>query len=150
MSTQDGEPVPPRPPAGSHYVARRPARGHLVALMDGAVEQRGFQLVGYPTRGLRAGELHELVVTDQPGVDTGARIDRVAYQGFVEITQAGVAVRGDRLVVGGQEIGVLVGFDECHMPNHLNVVAYSADWRGGRTRGLALGDAVAFEPPERD
>ena len=117
------------------------------ALMDGGVERRGFQLVGYPTRGLRAGELHELVVTDQPGLGTDARVDRVAYQGFVEITQAGVAVRGDRLVIGGREVGVLAGFDECHMPNHLTIVVYSPDWRGGRARGLALGDVVSFEPP---
>src|SRR5438045_2575549 len=104
MAVDDPPPVAPSPPAGSHYVARRAASGQLVALMDGQVEARGFQLVGYPTRGLRAGELHELVVTDEPGLETSARIDRVAYQGFVEITQAGVAVRGDRLVIGGQEV----------------------------------------------
>ncbi|HZR97124.1 MAG TPA: hypothetical protein VFE37_00370 [Chloroflexota bacterium] len=84
MAAQDGAQAAPGPPAGSHYVARRPASGHLVALMDGGVEQRGFQLVG---------------------------------------------------------------FDECHMPNHLNIVVYSPDWRGGRSRGLALGDPVSFEPP---
>jgi hypothetical protein len=147
MAVDDTPRAAPGPPAGSHYVARRPATGHLVALMDGGVEQRGFQLVGYPTRGLRAGELHELIVTDQPDLGTDARIDRVAYQGFVEIAQAGVAVRGDRLVIGGREVGILVGFDECHMPNHLNIIVYSTDWRGGRSRGLALGDLVAFEPP---
>jgi len=147
MAVEDTARSAPGPPAGSHYVARRPAQGHVVALMDGGVERRGFQLVGYPTRGLRAGELHELIVTDEPGLGTDARIDRVAYQGFVEITQAGIAVRGDRLIVGGQEVGVLVGFDECHMPNHLNIIVYNADWRGGRSRGLALGDPAVFQPP---
>jgi hypothetical protein len=109
--------------------------------MDGGVERRGFQLVGYPTRVLRQRELHELIVTDEAPLDFNARVDRVAYQGFVEIGQAGVVARGNHVTIGGQ----VVGFDECHLPNHLNVIIYSPDRRGGQSRGLAIGDTVSFE-----
>ena len=46
-----------------------------------------------------------------------------------------------------QQEAAVAGFVECHMPNHLNIIVYSPDWRGGRSRGLALGDAAVFEPP---
>src|SRR5215207_4932980 len=135
------------PPVGSHYVERRPVEGVLVALMNGQLQRRGFVLKGYPTRALRAGDLHELIVTDELPEGDGSRVDHIGYLGFVEITQGGIVVRGDRLLVGTRAVGLLAGFDECHMPNHLNVIVHHADCRGGQSRGLALGDRVCFEPP---
>ena len=34
----------------------------------------------------------------------------------------GVLVRGDAVPIDGREVGTVVGFDECHFPNHLNIV----------------------------
>jgi len=50
------------------------------------------------------------------------------------------------VIIAGKEIGTLVGFDETHMPNHLNILLYGPERRTGQQFGLKGGDTVIIEP----
>ncbi|TDD79064.1 hypothetical protein E1293_24425 [Actinomadura darangshiensis] len=105
---------------------------------------RGMRLEPFASRCVRAGEVHELVATDHGETASGARIDRVAFLGFAEINAGGVLDRGDELWVGGRRIGVLLGFDGCHFPNHYNVLVRAEPACTGTELGLVPGERLAF------
>jgi hypothetical protein len=105
---------------------------------------RGMHLEPYASRCVRAGEVHELVATDHTETVPGARIDRVAFLGFAEITTAGVLDRGDEVWIGGRRIGVLLGFDGCHLPNHYNVLIIADPPPTGGELGLVPGERLVF------
>ena len=45
-------------------------------------------------------------------------------------------------------VGTVIGFDETHLPNHLNIVIYTVSLVTGRDLGAQLGDEVRFEMGE--
>jgi hypothetical protein len=81
-----------------------------------------MQLLPFESRCLLAGEIHELVLTDEVDAGAGDSVDRVAFLGFAEIRIGGVAERGDAVRLEGRRFGRLLGFDASHAPNHLNVL----------------------------
>lgn len=114
----------------------------MVVVLDGQYPERGLKLIPQPSRAICRSQVHELIVTDQEA-GPGSTVNPIAYLGFIEFTQGGVMVAGDRVVVNGEEIGVICGFDETHMPNHLNIVL-RGDRVSGRVRNLALEQQVEF------
>lgn len=108
--------------ASNLYFAKQTVTGHLVAILNGMNEKRGLELIQQPTRAVKCGEIHELILTDELNAEPGGGVDPVSYLGFMEIQQAGVLRSGDTVQLNGRQIGTLVGFDETHMPNHLNIV----------------------------
>jgi hypothetical protein len=102
--------------------AKRPVSGVLVKVLIHRRDDRGMELEPYASRCVRQGEVHELVTTSHSALEPGARIDRVGFLGFAEMTCAGVIDRGDRVWAGGHFIGTVLGFDACHFPNHYNIL----------------------------
>ena len=90
--------------------------------------------------------MHELQLTDEADARPGTTVDRCAAIAFFEFKEGGLLVGGDTVIIAGKEIGTLVGFDETHMPNHLNIVLYGTERRTGLQWGLAGGDLVVVEP----
>jgi Family of unknown function (DUF6917) len=101
---------------------KRPVAATVVKVLKHRRDDRGMRLEPFASRCVRAGEVHELVTTDEPDTATGARVDRVGFLGFAEIGNAGVIDRGDRVLVDGAPVGTVLGFDACHFPNHYNVL----------------------------
>jgi len=126
------------------YVAKRPVEGRVVCVLHARSERRGMQLESHPSRAAPAGQIHELALTDDAEAAPGRRVDRVAYVGFVEIERGGVILAGDRVTVGGRELGRVVGFDETHYPNHMNIVLRGALWQTGRELGVEVEASVSF------
>ncbi len=126
------------------YFSRRQVRGRLCAVLQGTLRERGLSLIPQPSRAMKAGDVHELIVTDEAGARPGTRVDRVAYVGFVEIDEAGVVVEGDAVWIGGKRAGVVAGFDCTHIPNHLNIVVRADQLCSGREMGLAVEDEVVI------
>ena len=58
----------------------------------------------------------------------------------------GVLVRGDAAPIDGREVGTVAGFDECHFPNHLNIVLQAADVRTGIQLGTRPGALLQIRP----
>jgi hypothetical protein len=118
--------------------------GTLLKVLVHRRTDRGMRLEPHASRCVRVGEVHELVATDHAETAAGARIDRVAFLGFAEMTAAGVLDRGDEVWIGGRRIGVLLGFDGCHLPNHYNVLIRSAPSLTGEDLGLTPGEPLVF------
>ena len=104
---------------------KRALRGTLVKVLRHRREERGMSLEPYASRCVRAGEVHELAVTDHDETEPGARIDRIGFLGFAEFTRAGVLDRGDEFWIGSCHVGTVHGFDACHFPNHYNILVHS-------------------------
>jgi hypothetical protein len=101
---------------------KRPVEASVVKVLKHRREDRGMRLEPFTSRCVRAGEVHELVTTDHADTAAGARIDRVGFLGFAEVANAGVIDRGDQVLVDGTPVGIVLGFDACHFPNHYNVL----------------------------
>lgn len=120
--------------------------GRMIKLMRHSSHQRGMTLIAHRSRCVRSGEVHELVSTDQRALLPGARVDRVGFIGFMEATSAGVIEIGDRFSIGTNVIGVVLGFDECHAPNHYNILIATPTLLTAADLATAtLGAAVRFE-----
>ncbi len=125
------------------YVTASPVVGEVVAVLRGKLQDRGLQLIPQPSRALKQGDIHEMVVTDE-AAEPSQTVDRVAYLGFCEIIRGGVAKAGDRVQIGEQMDAVLLGYDATHAPNHYNIVFSASSLRDGVDSGLKLGMSVHF------
>lgn len=131
------------------YVDKRSVHGRIVCVLDARSERRGMQLELHPSRAVPAGEIHELAVTDDPTAGPGARVDRVAYVGFIEIVRGGVILAGDQVTLGPRQLGRVVGFDCTHFPNHMNILVRGPLWKTGRELEAVVDEPAvfAFTPP---
>ncbi|GAA2106276.1 DUF6917 domain-containing protein [Streptomyces synnematoformans] len=120
--------------------------GRLVKILIHRREDRGMSVDEWASRCVRRGEVHELVTTDQHDTATGARVDRVGFLGFVELAGGGVIDRGDPVVIDGEQVGTVLGFDSCHFPNHYNILIAVDEPRTGRDLGLRPAMEVSFGP----
>lgn len=116
-------------------------------VLDGRLDERGLQLIAPISRALLAGEIHELILTDEEGAGPNKKVNKIAYLGFFEVSQSGVMVTGDDIYVARQKIGRVAGFDITHMPNHLNIVIYSDERTSGLEKGLELGTEFKCSKP---
>jgi hypothetical protein len=124
----------------SPYVARRPVEGELVAVLDLALENRGLKPIIPRSRALTTRSIHEVAITDQERTDEKGLIDRVSYVGFVEISRGGVVVVDDLVKISNLDIGVLLGFDETHFPNHMTLIVRAGERKTGKQLGVGVGD----------
>lgn len=123
---------------------KRQVEGVLVKLLHEKRTDRGMTLTPYETRCVRRGEIHELVTTDERDAALGGRINRVGFLGFVEITTAGVVEVGDEVVHSGGLLGRVLGFDECHFPNHYNILLASEHIVTAGDVGLRVEESITF------
>ncbi|MDT8902011.1 DUF6917 domain-containing protein [Anaeroselena agilis] len=133
--------------AANPYAKKSAVEGPLVVVLQGRMEDRGLALITPISRCLRRHDVHELILTDEPGARPGSRVDRIAYLGFFAVERGGVLVSGDEVLLAGRPVGVLAGFDETHMPNHLNIVVRTDRLQTGVELGAPLGAAVSFRLP---
>jgi hypothetical protein len=131
---------------GVPAILRSAFGGRFVGVMNLSRDDRGFSLIAAPTRCIRRGDIHELILTDEPDAGPGSVVQRCRFLGFVEFEAAGVMVTGDSVRVDGREIGAVAGFDECHFPNHLNIVLRAAEARTGIAFGLRPGAVLSVQP----
>ena len=126
-------------------VSRTQLAGRIVAVLTSKVERRGLELINPWTRCIPAGQVHELQLTDEADACPGGSADRTAAIAFMEFTVGGLVMGGDKVVVAGREIGTVAGFDETHMPNHLNILLFAPERRTGLEMGLKGGDPVTIQ-----
>jgi hypothetical protein len=131
-------------------ILRDALTARFVGVLDSRREGRGLQLIHPRTRCIRRYDVHELIVTDDPGAGPGRPVNRCHYLGFVEFQAGGLVVEGDRMNVAGQVIGTVAGFDESHFPNHYNIVIRGPRLVTGAELKQKPGDEVVFLPPDTD
>jgi hypothetical protein len=122
------------------YVDKTDVVGQVVVVLRGVTSQRALAIEEFRSRAVRRGDVHELMITDEV-TDVGITVNRVALLAFFEVTTGGVMLQNDRVTVGNRDVGRVAGFNETHMPNHLNV-CLAGSLRDGATLDLQLGDEV--------
>jgi len=130
----------------SPFYLKRSPKGRLVAVLDLKVMDRGLKLILPRSRAVKASEIHEIIVT-QEDASPGQTVNNAVYVGFWEVLQGGILEVGDELWIDGKRVGVLLGFDETHFPNHINMV-FRGEPLTGRERGLPLEAEVVFRGEE--
>lgn len=126
------------------YADKRVVAGRLAVVLRGKLEKRGLQLVAPISRAVRKYDIHELIITDEACAGPGKKVDSIAYAGFVEIITGGVLLVGDELICNGRSLGRVAGFDETHLPNHLNIVLLAGFRQDGVDLGLTLESEIKF------
>jgi hypothetical protein len=135
---------------GAPRLLRKPLEARFVEVMDLECNDRALVIMKERSRAVRHGDVHEVMLTDEMGAAPGGTADGIDYVGFIEFQAGGVLVFGDVMVIGGQRIGTIAGFDECHAPNHYNILVKGPRRVSGVDLGQAPGDSVIFEPAERE
>jgi len=133
--------------AANPYAKKSVVQGPLVVVLQGRMEDRGLALITPISRCLRRHDVHELILTDESEANPGRKVNRIAYLGFFSVEQGGVLVSGDSVLLDGRPVGVLAGFDETHMPNHLNIVIRTDRLLTGVELEAPLGATVSFRLP---
>ena len=119
-------------------------QARLVAVLRETREDPGLKLIPNRSRAVRAGEINEIVATGGSGAAAGGEVGLLACLGFAEFTRGGMLIEGDHVVVGGETIGEIAGFDETRMPNHRTIVLRNAGLVSGLDRGFGLSAGVSF------
>lgn len=126
------------------YAEKCGVKGKLVAILNGYLEDRGLKLIMQPSRCIRSGEVHEIIITDENDKKAGETVNKIGYLGFFAAENSGVIVTGDTLHIDNKTFGVVLGFDETHCPNHINIIVYLSKRTTGAEAGLQLQSNVCF------
>src|SRR5699024_6241481 len=127
-------------PKNVHYL-RRSLVGEVVAVMAGHIDSRGLKLIPQPTRALRKYDIVELIATEEKPNNEGT-INSISYIGFFEIKKGGVVKKGDYLMINDKFIGEIVGYDETHSPNHLNMIVEMENKQSGKEMHIDINNKV--------
>ena len=129
----------------STYAANRPVKGGVVTVLDSSHEARGLKLIPTWSRALKKNSIHELIATDELDKKPGDTTDRIAYLAFFEVTRGGCILVGETLFVAGRAVGQIIGFDETHEPNHINIIIGVKKRRTGPQLKIKVGSKIKFE-----
>lgn len=129
----------------STYADNRPVKGGVVTVLDSSHEARGLKLIPTYSRALKKNSIHELIATDEPDKKPGDTANRIAYLAFFEVTRGGCILIGETLFVDGKAIGQIIGFDETHEPNHINIIIGVKKRHTGPQLKIKVGSKIKFE-----
>lgn len=124
--------------------------GKICVILDARAQNRGLELVQFPSRGVEKYQIHEIILTAEPQAGPGTTVNNISYLCFFEVLDSGVLWVGDKVVVGGKEIGTLAGYDMTHFPNHMNIIVkIDGDLFTGLEGGFKVGMPISFVFPGR-
>jgi len=121
---------------------KRNVSGRIVVVLGSKLKDRGLRLIEVASRALREKEIHELIITDEVDAKPGGKVDRVAYLGFMEVQVGGVVYVGDKVVLNNRCVGMILGFDETHMLNHMNIVIGAKEFKSGAELKINVEDSI--------
>lgn len=126
------------------YAANRPVKGAVLTVLDSSHERRGLKLISTYSRALKKNSIHELIATDELDKKPGDTANRIAYLAFFEVSRGGCIIVGETLCVDGKAIGEIIGFDETHEPNHINIIIGVKKRQTGPQLKISVGSKIEF------
>jgi hypothetical protein len=126
------------------YAANRPVQGAVVTVLDSQHEARGLKLISTYSRALPKNSIHELIATDELDKKPSDTANRIAYLAFFEVEKGGCIIVGETLFVDGKAIGRIIGFDETHEPNHINIIIGVQQRQTGPQLKISVGSKIKF------
>ncbi len=128
----------------STYAANRPVKGAVITVLNSSHESRGLKLIATYSRALPKNSIHELIATDEADKKPGDMANYIAYLAFFEVSRGGCIIVGETLFVDGKAIGEIIGFDETHEPNHLNIIIGVKKRQTGPQLKISVGSKIKF------
>ncbi len=128
----------------STYAANRAVKGGVITVLDSTHETRGLKLIPTYSRALPKNSIHELIATDETSKKPGDTANRIAYLAFFEVNRGGCIIVGETLFVDGKAIGQIIGFDETHEPNHINIIIGVKARKTGPQLKISVGSKIKF------
>lgn len=141
---------------------RLPLDGRFINVNEGVVSSSGAarvdsehsKLLPVAPRAMYRGEIYEIFVTDDPDAAPGGVVKRFSLVGHFEVENSTFVRTGDRVTVGGKELGTIVGYNQCKALRAPDLAVIHVYVRGkklvtGKDLGLKLGDKVKTKPVER-
>lgn len=122
----------------SYYGAKRTILGEVITEVNAS--GKGLQLSKNWSRSVLKDEIHEIMIT-RSILSPGDILPEFTAIAFFETTQGSHSVIGDKLYLNDVEVGVLVGYEMNHMPNHMNIVFAER----GKTPEFKLGDKIKVQ-----
>lgn len=130
----------------SAYAERKEVIGEVVTVLDAKAASRGLRLIPTYSRALPKYSIHEVILTDEAEPQLGESVNQISYLCFFEVSEGGIILVGDKFFLDQQFIGIIKGFDETHLPNHLNIILYAETRKTGKELGFAVGKKIYFKP----
>jgi hypothetical protein len=145
------EPVDPDPYAAGlvsrHLrIIKDPVPARATGILTNVSHGRNMPLIASSSRAVRMHDIHELVCTQQTYAP-GQTVDDIGYLAFIEIEESGVLAVGDHMYVGDRRFGIIIGFNEVHAPNHINIVIEVETLCSGLQAGWKPGTLLLFVRP---
>jgi len=126
------------------YHAKSVIKGIVVAVLNHKLDNRQLKLIKTPSRAVKRSEIHELIGTNETAFP-GSEVNKVWYVGFFEVINGGIIIYGDNVYVNNRKIGTVIGFDETHMPNHINIIVKLEESKTGAELGIRVGDEIEIK-----
>jgi hypothetical protein len=127
-------------------IHKAPLSARPVGILTNLARGRNLRLINPASRVIRANDVHELSCTlEDPAL--GEIVNDVAYLAFAVFDKSGVIARGDIVEVDGIVFGTVLGYNEVHMPNHINIVVHRQSLTTGFAAGWGLDTSLLFRRP---
>ncbi len=136
----------------SSIIHKPPVVSVLCSVHGTRRNNRGIRPIVQKTRCVCGGSIHEIIVVEAGIVEAQGSVEDTAYIGFARFPEGGLLECGDAVYVNERLLGELAGFDETHMPNHLNILVKRDSLITGVDLGCGFSDLVIFygKRPRRD
>jgi len=109
------------------------------AVMGHKRNDRAMKMAKWKARCVKVGDIHEFLISIEYKENRKLILNNFVYLGFFEFKKGGVIEIGDRVTLAsGKVIAEIIGFDDEHLPNHMNIVAKSNENKTGEELGLNL------------
>lgn len=128
-------------------ILKTPLAACPVGILTNVARKRDLRLINPASRVVRAQDVLELTCTTEH-VELGELVRDVAYLAFIVFPESGVLARGDLVRAGEIDLGVVLGFNEVHAPNHINIIVRTQALVPGRDRGWGVKTALSFRRPD--
>lgn len=127
------------------YYSKVDILGRFVVVLDGKLDNRELNLIQPISRCFNQNTIIELIGTDEQDAAPGKLVNNICYIGFVELINGGVVLTGDKVLWNNQEIGIIAGYDDTHMPNHQNTILKMQTRISGKELGIRINDQIIIK-----
>jgi hypothetical protein len=117
---------------------------HATGILTNTTNKRGMSLIINSSRAVRVNDVHELACTTE-NCEPGNVVDEIGYLAFIIFDESGVIAVDDKLLVDGVLFGKVIGFNETHSPNHINIILQVEKITTGILSGWKPGTALIFK-----
>lgn len=105
---------------------------------------RGMKPIIQKTRCVEQGSIHEIIIVEEGVLREKGIVQDTAYIGFTQFLTGGLLECGDLVYLNNMPLGELAGFDDTHMPNHLNILIQRDSLVTGIDLKCSFSDLIIF------